>query len=61
MVDIERFRAIIRESGSLQAAKDKALAFIAQGKHALVEIKTVPLEAREFLEGIADYMEKRDY
>lgn len=59
--DIERFRAIIRETGALEAAKTRALAFIAEGKQALSEVVHIAPEARTFLEGIADYMEKRDY
>ena len=59
--DIERFRDIIRETGALDAAKSRALRYIVEGKRALVEIKDITPEAREFLEGIADYMEKRDY
>lgn len=60
--DIERFRALLRETGSLQSAKETALRSIAVGKQALLEIPTsIAPEARVFLEGIADYMEKRDY
>lgn len=59
--EVERFREIIRETGALEAAKASALAYIAEGKRALAAIETIAPEAREFLEGIADYMERRDY
>ncbi|MFA9262644.1 MAG: polyprenyl synthetase family protein [Undibacterium sp.] len=62
LADIDRFREIIRETGALEAAQTQALSFIREGKQALslIEADIAP-EAREFLEGIADYMEKRDY
>lgn len=61
LVEIERFREIIRETGALAAAKARALRHIAEGKQALAAIPAIAPEARKFLEGIADYMERRDY
>ncbi len=60
--DINRFREILRETGSLQAAKDLALRYIEEGKQALNEMQ-IPIhpESRAFLEGVADYMAKREY
>lgn len=62
LADIERFRTIIHETGALAAAKELALHSIDDGKRALAALKfpIVP-EAREFLEGVADYMAKREY
>ncbi len=60
--DIDRFREIIRDTGALDAAKARALSYIQEGKQALLAVESeIAPEAREFLEGIADYMEKRDY
>lgn len=60
--DIDRFRTIIHDTGALDAAKKQALSYIQEGKQALAAIESeIAPEAREFLEGIADYMEKRDY
>lgn len=62
LADINRFREIIRDTGALEAARNQALDLIREGKQALAKIDAVIApEAKEFLEGIADYMEKRDY
>lgn len=62
LADIERFRTIIRETGALAAAKELALRYIEDGKRALASMHTpIAPEAREFLEGVADYMAKREY
>lgn len=59
--DIERFRAIIRDCGALGAAKEKALQLIQEGNIALSQLDSFHSEATHFLQGIAEYMEKRDY
>lgn len=62
LTDIERFRSIIRETGALSAAKELTFRFIEDGKRSLATLQfpIVP-ESREFLEGVADYMAKREY
>lgn len=61
-VDIERFRTIIRETGSLESAQALARRYIEEGKLALQKMQTpIAPEAREFFEGVADYMAKREY
>lgn len=60
--DIERFRSIIRETGALHHTQDLASRYIAEGKKQLSHMRApLPEEAREFLEGVADYMAKREY
>lgn len=60
--DIDQFRRIIRETGALAAAKELAFRSIEDGKRALAGMQTsIAPEAREFLEGVADYMAKREY
>lgn len=58
--DIERFREILKTSGALEAAQVMARAFIEKGKQEILT-REFPLESKEFLIGIAEYMEKRDY
>lgn len=60
--DIERFRTIIQETGALEAVRTLALRLIAEGKRVLSDKQSsMASEAREFLEGVADYMAKREY
>lgn len=60
--DVDRFRDIIRETGSLRAAQELALRYIEEGKEALAALQSpIATEAREFLVGVADYMAKREY
>lgn len=60
--DLERFRTIIRETGSLDRAQELAQKYIREGEQAL-EMMQSPIapEAREFLLGVASYMAKREY
>lgn len=59
--DIERFRTLLKESGSLEYAQTLAREYISRGKNAMLEGSGVLPEAREFFLGIADYMFKREY
>lgn len=62
MADIERLRLIVRETGALDSAQALALRYIEEGKQALVSMKQLARpEALDFLEGVADYMAKREY
>ncbi|MEP7162292.1 MAG: polyprenyl synthetase family protein [Candidatus Moraniibacteriota bacterium] len=60
--DIDLFRKIMENSGSLAYAKKEAARRIEEGKRALLE-STVPMnaEAKDFLLSIADYLATRDY
>ena len=60
--DIDQFRAIIQEPGSLARAKALVQEYITVGERAL-ETLPIPIapEAREFLLGVAGYMAKREY
>lgn len=58
--DIERFRAIMIESGVLEETKTLARTSIHTAKEALSSI-TLPEKTRAFLLGVADYMLEREY
>lgn len=58
--DVERFRALIRESGSLEEAKNLAHTSIHAAKQALEGV-SLPEPTKTFLLGIADYMLAREY
>jgi geranylgeranyl diphosphate synthase, type I len=57
--EIEEFRKVIIDTGSLDYARKMATDLIYQGKIAAEEMK-INREAKEFLAGIADYMVKRE-
>jgi len=57
--DIEAFQQMIIASGSLEYANKMARELILQGKAALDNMKIEP-EAKDFLEGIAQYMIERE-
>lgn len=57
--DIDRFRFILKDSGALQASRDLAHEYIETGKQALLPL-SFESEAKEFLLGVAEYMEKRE-
>lgn len=62
MADIDRLRSIVSKTGALDNAKTLALQYIGEGKQALATMQSpITPEAREFLEGVADYMAKREY
>lgn len=58
--DIERFRGIMNESGTLSEVKTLAHTSIETAKQALVAA-TLPETTRAFLLGVADYMLEREY
>lgn len=58
--DIEDFRRVIVETGSLEYSKELALNFIKQSMKALERSKFENEEARAFLSGIAEYMLSRE-
>lgn len=59
--EIERFRNIIKDTGSLDYSRNLAEKFIKEGKAALGESKAIKDgDAREFLLGIANYLIKRE-
>lgn len=56
------FRQLITETGSLEEVKALAQEYIVAGKKALADLKDkVTPEAYTFLEGVAEYMTKREY
>ncbi|MDP2838053.1 MAG: polyprenyl synthetase family protein [Candidatus Moranbacteria bacterium] len=58
----EEFCAMIQKTGSLEQVKTLAEEYIATGKQALSKLKTmVTPQAYDFLEGVAEYMIKREY
>jgi geranylgeranyl diphosphate synthase type I len=59
MKEIEKFRNIIRDTGSLEYARKISTDFIYQGKNAIESAK-INREAKDFLTGIADYMISRE-
>jgi geranylgeranyl diphosphate synthase type I len=57
--EIEEFRNIITDTGSLDYAKNLARKLITKGKQALISAK-IKKETKDFLLGIADYMISRE-
>ncbi len=57
--EIESFRKVIRETGSLEYAKGLAFEYVKKGKKALDGIK-MKKETKDFLLGMADYMIQRE-
>lgn len=57
-VELEQFRMVVRETGSLQYAQDLAAAMIIEAKNKIKKLN-INQEARGFLIGIADYMVDR--
>ncbi len=57
--DIEDFRKVIIESGSLDYAKNLAMKLVWEAKKELEKIK-MNSETKKFLRGIAEYMIKRE-
>ncbi len=57
--DIDNFRVIIKETGSLAYAQNMAQKFISQGKREIEKAK-ISQEAKDFLLSIADYMAERE-
>lgn len=57
--DVERFREILRISGALESSRDMAVSYIDEGVRAISSVD-MPSEAKDFLLGVADYMEKRE-
>lgn len=58
--DIERFRAIVMESGAVDHAKQMVEQLLTQAKQALAAAP-LPGEAARFLGGVTEYMLKREY
>lgn len=58
-LEIERFKSIIRETGSLDYAVKLSRDFVEKAKNGL-ESADIDREAKKFLAGIADYMIKRE-
>ncbi len=57
--EIETFRDVICETGSLEYSKNLAKNLVQKGKQALEKAK-IKKEAKEFLAGIADYIVRRE-
>lgn len=57
--EIELFKQIIIETSSLKYAQDLAQKLIVEGKEALEDL-TFKKEAKDFLNGVADYMMERE-
>jgi geranylgeranyl diphosphate synthase type I len=58
--DMERFRILVRQSGALEYARTLAQQYISEGRQAVLELKDINTEAKEFLIGVADFMMQRD-
>lgn len=58
--DIERFRAIVTESGAVDRVKELARNSIQQAKRSLDNF-VLPSVAEHFLSGVTDYMLQREY
>ncbi len=58
--DIDRFRVIVTESGSVDRVKSLAQSSIQRAKHSLSSV-AIPDASRTFLFGVTDYMLKREY
>ncbi len=60
--DVERFRLLLIETGSLEQAREMAKRYIREGKQALGEVQGfLPSRSFDFFEAIADYMSEREY
>ncbi|MCX6767076.1 MAG: polyprenyl synthetase family protein [Candidatus Moranbacteria bacterium] len=57
--DIEEFKKIVIDTGSLEYSKNFSQKLIKQGKDA-IEKGDIPKNAKEFLSGIADYLMNRE-
>lgn len=58
--DTVRFREMVRRSGALQYAQDLAKQYISEGRKAVLELKGMDVEAKEFLISVADFMTQRE-
>ncbi|HRY82315.1 MAG TPA: polyprenyl synthetase family protein [Candidatus Moranbacteria bacterium] len=58
--ELEEFRQVIRETGSLEYCQNLSEKFVAEALEALKKIKFKNEEAKKFLEGIAQYIIKRE-
>jgi geranylgeranyl diphosphate synthase type I len=58
--EASNFREIIRETGSLEYSQKLAEKFVAQSLLAIKEVEFKNIEAKKFLEGIAEYIIKRE-
>lgn len=58
--DMEQFRDFIRKSGALAYARSLAMAYISEGRKAVLELEGIENSAREFLVGVADFMMNRE-
>lgn len=60
--DVDRFRNIIRETGSLAYAENKMRELVDQGREALSRMKDgSDKDSREFFLAVADYLAEREY
>lgn len=59
--DIDRFRELVRRSGSLEYARALATDSISTGRQAMVELKGIVPDAQEFLVAVADFMMLREH
>ncbi len=57
--EIKKFREIIEDTGSLNYARKLSSDLVMQSKRALVDLK-IKSEALDFLDGVAEYMIKRE-
>jgi geranylgeranyl diphosphate synthase, type I len=57
--EVEEFKKIVVDTGSLEYSKEFSRKLIKQGKDA-IEKSSIPKNAKEFLEGIADYLMSRE-
>ena len=58
--EIDEFRIVIQETGSLKYSQELAANFIQEALRAIKKIDCKNKEAKEFLVGIADYMLNRE-
>lgn len=58
--EIQEFRDIVRETGSLEYSENLAKDFVSEALEALAKIDFKNKEAQEFLTGIADYIVSRE-
>lgn len=58
--ELEEFRTAIRDTGALEYSQDLSSRLVAEAKVALSKIDFQNEEAREFLEGLADYIIVRE-
>lgn len=58
--DIDRFRILIKESGSLERTQSLVQSYISEGRKAVLELKDIDSEAKEFLIAVADFMIERE-